>query len=58
MGVGIGLLQELIESILQSNQLLFLTEPVFLSLLQKEVCATLVTLLRSCFDFPMVLRMV
>ena len=49
---------ELIEAVLSSSRPLFHTEPAFFVLLKRDACVLLSRLLRSNFDFPVVVRVV
>ena len=47
-----------LEAVIGGNRQLFLLEPVFFVLLKRDVCVLLSRLLRSNFDFPIVVRVV
>ena len=56
--VSPALCVELIEGILAGNRGLFASEPAFFALLKRDTCVLLSRLLRSNFDFPVVVRVV
>jgi hypothetical protein len=50
---------ELLENIVEGSVALFRSQPVFFSnLIQRDLCTLLLRLLRSHFDFPIVLRLI
>ena len=56
--VSPALCVELLEGVIGGNRGVFLLEPAFFMLLKRDVCVLLSRLLRSNFDFPIVVRVV